>query len=57
MYEDTPTPCLENWTKIFKKEKENSQSWRRTDKEKSVCVPPPPPPPHGLVRIDVYGCF
>ena len=33
MYEDTPTPCLENWPKFFKKDK------------KYVRVPPPPPPP------------
>ena len=46
MYEDTPTPCLKNWPKIFKKKKKkfdlsDFRGWRRTCKKKSA--PPPPP--------------
>ena len=33
-----PTPCLENWPKMFKKEK------------KGLSPPPPPPPPISFVR-------
>ena len=44
MYKDTPTPCLENWPKIFKKGKKKFQIPCTTLEAGGR--------PHGVVRID-----